>query len=165
MTIFVSRRTLPGIRIDLFAALFDGARHGIEIGWIDGTSEAQEILARCSDGFGQAAREIQHLALVRAIEPVDLLDNFVFDGLLHDEMNVGKGILNVKCAATVVLLRAQILRMLTLVAEAEKILIVDIHQAAKSTNFRELGMSERPNFWLQKTITQNLESKTEFVAC
>ena len=101
MTMFVSRRILPGIRIDLFAALFDGARHGIEIGWIDATSESQEILARCSDGFGQAAREIQDLALVRTVEPVDLFDNFVFDGLLHDEMNLGKGIFNVKCASHV----------------------------------------------------------------
>ena len=81
MMMFVSRRTLPGIRIDLFAAFFNGTRHGIEIGWINATSEAQEILARRSDGFGQAACEIQHLALVRGIEPVDLLDNFVFDGL------------------------------------------------------------------------------------
>jgi hypothetical protein len=96
MTTFVSRRTLPGIRIDLFAAFLDGTRHGIEIGRINATSEAHEALARRSGGFGQAAREIQDAALVRSVQAVDLLDNFVFDGLCHNEINVGKDILNVK---------------------------------------------------------------------
>jgi hypothetical protein len=96
---FVSRRILPGIRIDLFAAVFNGAGHGLEVGWINATSESQEIFARCSGGFGQAAREIQDLALVSSVQAVHLFDNFVFDGLGHDEINLGKGIFNVKCAS------------------------------------------------------------------
>jgi len=67
MMTFVSRRTLPGIRVDLFAAFLDGVRHGVEIGRIDGTSEAHEVLARSSCGFCQAAREVQDLALVRSV--------------------------------------------------------------------------------------------------
>jgi len=98
MTTFVSRRTLPGIRVDLFAAFLDGAGHGVEIGRIDGTSEAHEVLARSSRGFGQAAREIEDLALVRSVQAVHLFDNFVFDGLCRNEMNLGKGILKVKGA-------------------------------------------------------------------
>jgi hypothetical protein len=39
---------------------------------------------------------------------------------------------------------------LLFVADAEVVLIVDIHQAAKSGNFRELGFSESTNVWLQK---------------
>ena len=153
MTTFVSRRILPAIRVDLFAAFRDGARHGVEIGGINATSEAQEILTRRPGRFGQAAREIQHLALVRVIEPLNLLDNFVFDGLRHNEINVGKGIVDVKGARTSVLLGAQILRMPAFVAEAEEILIVDVHHAAKSSDFRELGISECSSLRLQKAIT------------
>jgi len=98
MTTFVSRRTLPGMRVDLFAAFLDGARHGVEIGRIDGTREAHEVLARSSCGFGQAVREVQDLALVRSVQAVHLFDNFVFDGLCHNEINLGKGILKVKGA-------------------------------------------------------------------
>jgi hypothetical protein len=98
MMMFVSRRILPGIRVDLFAAFLDGARHGFEIGGINTAGEAQETLAWCSDGFDQAAREIQHLALVRRIEAVDLLDSFVFDSLCHNGTNVGKRIFDVKGA-------------------------------------------------------------------
>jgi hypothetical protein len=98
MMTFVSKRTLPGIRVDLFAAFLDGQRHGSEIGRIDGTSEAHEVLARSSCGFGQAAREIQDPALVRSVQAVHLFDNFVFDGLCHNEINLGKGILKVKGA-------------------------------------------------------------------
>jgi len=96
MTTFVSRRTLPGIRVDLFAAFLDGERHGTEIGRINATSEAHEVLARSSCGFGQAAREVQDFALVRSVQAVHLFDNFVFDGLCHNEINLGKGILKVK---------------------------------------------------------------------
>ena len=98
MMTFVSRRTLPGIRLDLFATFLDGTRHGVEIDRIDTTGEGQEVPARCSGGFGQAAREIQDPALVRSVQAVNLLDNLVFDGLCHNEMNVGKGILDVKGA-------------------------------------------------------------------
>ncbi len=54
--------------------------------------------------------------------------------------------------------------ILSLVAETEEILIVDVHQAAKSSNFREFGISECSSLRLQKAITQNLEGETEFVA-
>ena len=95
---FVSRRILPGIRVDLFAAFLDGERHGTEIGRINATSEAHEVPARCPRGLGQAAREIQDSALVRSVQAVHLFDNFVFDGLCHNEINLGKGILKVKGA-------------------------------------------------------------------
>jgi len=110
---FVSRRTLPGMRVDLFAAFVDGARHGIEIGRIDRTGEAQEVPARRSGGFGQAAREIQDPALVRSVQAVHLLDNFVFDGLCRNKINVGKGIFNVKSDILTLLIRK---RMVAFVA-------------------------------------------------
>ena len=109
MMTFVSRRALPGIRLDLFAAFLDGARHGIEIDRIDATSEAHEVLAQRSGRFAQSAREIQDPALVRSVQTVHLLDDFVFDGLCHDEINVGKGVLNVKrTQATVIRFRIEI---------------------------------------------------------
>lgn len=98
MMTFVSRRTLPGLRLDLFAAVSDGARHGIEIDRIATTGEAHEVPAWRSGGFGQSARKIQDPALVSSVQAVNLLDNFVFDGLCHNEINVGKGIFNVKRA-------------------------------------------------------------------
>lgn len=98
MMTFVSRRTLPGIRIDLFAAFLDGERHGTEIGRIHATSEAHEVPARRSRGLGQVSREIQDPALVRSVQAVHLFDNFVFDGLCHNEINLGKGIRKVKGA-------------------------------------------------------------------
>ena len=54
--------------------------------------------------------------------------------------------------------------MLAFVAEAEKVLIVEVHQAAKSGDFSKLSVSECSNFWLHETITQDLESESEFVA-
>jgi len=90
MMTFVSRGTLPGVRVDLFTAFLDSARHDLEIDKIDATSEAHEVSARCSCGFVQAAREIQDLALVRRVQAVHLLDNFVFDGLCHNEINMGR---------------------------------------------------------------------------
>jgi hypothetical protein len=56
-----------------------------------------------------------------------LLDNFVFDGLCHDEVNVGKGILKVKGAHIVALLRAGIPRILALVLQSQEVLVVDFH--------------------------------------
>ncbi len=93
---FVSRRILPGIRVDLFASFLDGIRHGVEIGRIDRTREAHEALSRRSGGIGQTASEIQNLALVRSVQAVHLLDNFVFDGLCHNQTDLGKGMFNVK---------------------------------------------------------------------
>jgi len=127
MGLLLSRRILPGIRLDLFAAFLDSARHGVEIGGINATSEAHEVPDWCSCGFGQAAREIQNLALVRSGQAVHLLDNFVFDGLCHDEINVGKGILKVKGAHIVALLRAGIPRILALVLQSQEVLVVDFH--------------------------------------
>jgi hypothetical protein len=98
MMTFVSRRTLPGIRIDLFAAFLDSERHGTEIGRINATCEAQEVAARSSRRFGQVSREVQDLTLVRSVQAVHLFDNFVFDGLCHSEINLGKGIFKVKGA-------------------------------------------------------------------
>lgn len=95
---FLSRKTLPGIRVDRFAAFMDSTRHGIEIDRIATTGEALEVPAWRSGGFVQAAREIQDPALVRSVQAVHMLDNFVFDGLCHNEINVGKGIRNVKRA-------------------------------------------------------------------
>jgi len=99
MGLLLSRRILPGIRLDLFAAFLDSARHGVEIGGINATGEAHEVPDWCSCGFGQAAREIQNLALVRSVQAVHLFDNFVFDRLCHNEINVSKDICNVKRAA------------------------------------------------------------------
>lgn len=98
MMTFVSTRTLPGIRLDLFAAVLDGVRHGLKIHRIYAASKAHEVSARRSGGFAQAAREIQDLALVRRVQAIHLLDDFVFDGLCHNEINLGKGTSNVKCA-------------------------------------------------------------------
>jgi hypothetical protein len=92
----VSKRILPGIRINLFAALLNGTRHDIEIGWINATSKTHEMLTWRSDGLCRSAREVQHFALVRGIETVGLLYNIVFDGLCHNEINVGKRNFDVK---------------------------------------------------------------------
>jgi hypothetical protein len=135
---FVSRRTLPGIRIDLFAAFLDGARHGVEIGGINAASEAQEILARCSDGLGQAAREIQDLALVRSVQAVDLLDDLVFDGLCHNEINVGKGMFDVKGDILTPLFRG---RTLLFVAQQQKAVVLDFHEGVKLRNLIEFSFA------------------------
>lgn len=113
MMMFVSRRILPGIRVDLFAAFLDGTRHGVEIGRIDRTGKAHEALSRRSGGFGQLASEIQDFALVRSVQAVHLLDNFVFDGLCHNQVNVGKDIFNVKSDILALLIRK---RMVAFVA-------------------------------------------------
>ncbi len=98
MMMFVSRRTLPGIRIDLFAALLDGTRHGVEVRGGNAAAEVQDVLTGRSARFGQVAREVQDLALVRSVQAIHLLDDFVFDSLCHDEFNLSKGTLNVKRA-------------------------------------------------------------------
>ena len=96
ITTFVSRRILPGIRIDFFAAFLDGLRHCLEVRAIDAALEAGQTSAGCSVGGGQAAREIQNLTLQRSVQTFDVLDDLVFDGLGHDEINVGNGFPEVK---------------------------------------------------------------------
>ena len=96
MITLVSRRTLPAIRLDFFAAFLDGMRHGIKIRRIDTTYEAHEVAARRSGGHGETAREIQDLPLLRSVQAVNLVDNLVFDSLRHSETNLGKDFFHVK---------------------------------------------------------------------
>jgi len=96
MTTFVSRRTLPGMRVDLFAAFLDGMRHGFQVRRINRTYEAHKLAARRSGGHREAARVIQDLPLLRRGQAVNLLDNLVFDRLRHNKTNLGKGFRNVK---------------------------------------------------------------------
>jgi len=98
MMTLVSRRTLPAIRLDLFATFLDGMRHGIKIRGINRTYEAHKVPARRTGGRGEAAREIQNLPLLRSVQAANLVDNLVFDSLRHSETNLGKGFLNVKSA-------------------------------------------------------------------
>ncbi len=67
MMTLVSRRTLPGIRLDFFATFLDGMRHGIKIRRINTTHEEHEVAARRSGGHGETACEIQNLALLRSV--------------------------------------------------------------------------------------------------
>jgi hypothetical protein len=67
------RRTLPAIRLDLFATFLDGMRHGIQIHAINRTYEAHKVLARRSGGHGEAAREIQDLLLPRSVHAGNFL--------------------------------------------------------------------------------------------
>src|SRR5260370_39057952 len=96
MMTWVSRRTLPAIRLDLFATFLDGLRHGIKIRRINTAYEAHEVAARRSGGHGEAARKVQDLALLRSVQAVNLLDNLVFCSLRDRETNLGKGVLNIK---------------------------------------------------------------------
>ena len=88
--------TLPGIRIGLFAGFFDGLGHGPEIGGIDNTDKTHEVSARRSEGYGEAASEIQDVPLPRGVQAVHLLENLVFNGSCHCKANLGKRILDVK---------------------------------------------------------------------
>ncbi len=96
MMTLVSRRTLPAIRLDLFAAFLDGMRHGFQVRRINRTYEAHKLAARRSGGHREAARVIQNLPLLRRGQAVNLLDNLVFDRFRHNETNLGKGFRNVK---------------------------------------------------------------------
>src|SRR6266567_6875402 len=96
MMTLVSRRTLPAIRLDLFASFLDGMRHGFQVRRINRTYEAHKLAARRSGGHREAARVIQNLPLLRHGQAVNLLDNLVFDRLRHNETNLGKGFRNVK---------------------------------------------------------------------
>ncbi len=96
MMTLVSRRTLPGIRLDFFATFLDSMRHGIKIRRIDTTYEAHEVAARRSGGHGETAREIQDLPLLRSVQAVNLVDNLVFNSLRHSGTNLGKDFFYVK---------------------------------------------------------------------
>lgn len=80
MTTLVSRRTLPGIRLDLFAAFLDCLRHGFEVRRIDGADETGQFPSGRSSGRGQAPRKIQHLLALVIVQAVNLLDDLIFDG-------------------------------------------------------------------------------------
>ncbi len=71
-------------------------RHGIKIRGIDRTYEAHEVAARRSGGHGEAAREIQNLALLRSVQAINLVDNLVFNSLRHNGTNLGKDFFYVK---------------------------------------------------------------------
>src|SRR5260370_2821990 len=96
MMTLVSRRTLPAIRLDLFATFLDGLRHGIKIRRINTAYEAHEVAARRSGGHGEAARKVQGLALLRSVQAGHLLDYRLFDQLRTIENNLVKCFLNVK---------------------------------------------------------------------
>lgn len=96
MTKLVSRRALPGIRVDLFRAFLDGLRHGIEVGAINRAREMNEAVARHSDRNAQLACEIQDLPLPGNVEAVHFLDNLVFNRFAHDEFNLGNDMAYVK---------------------------------------------------------------------
>lgn len=98
MMTLVSRRTLPAMRLDLFAAFLDGMGHGFQIRRINGTYEAHKFAAGRSGGHREAAREIQDLALLRCRQAVNLVDNLVFNGLRHSETNLGKDPFHVKAS-------------------------------------------------------------------
>jgi hypothetical protein len=68
---------LPGIRLDLFVALLDRLRHGLEIRPIDGTYEAHEVPAWRSGRRRQSPREIQYLTALGIIQAVHLLDDLL----------------------------------------------------------------------------------------
>jgi hypothetical protein len=92
----VSRRTLPSIRLELFAAFLDGLRHGSKIRRINATHEAQEVTARGSGKHREVAGEIQDLPLPRSVQASHLVDDFVFNRLRHNETNLGKDFFDVK---------------------------------------------------------------------
>ncbi len=96
MMTLVSRRTLPGIRLDLFAAFLDGLGHRVQVGGVNSTDKMHEVTARSSSRPGEAADKIQDLPLAGMVQAFHLLDNLVFDGLGHSETNLGNGILDVK---------------------------------------------------------------------
>ena len=73
MMTLVSRRTLPAIRLDLFATFLDGMRHGIEIRRINRTYEVHKLAAWRSGGRGEAACEIQDLLLPRSVHAGNFL--------------------------------------------------------------------------------------------
>jgi len=98
MITLVSRRTLPGIRLDLFAAFLDGLRYDVEIRRINTPDEAQEFATRRSGRHCETAGKVQELPLLRGVKPFHLLDNLVFNGLCHNKNNLGKGALHVKGA-------------------------------------------------------------------
>lgn len=58
MIMFVSSRTLPGIRFDRFAGLLNGTRHFVEVGGIDAAGEPQKLAARGSRGLVHSARKV-----------------------------------------------------------------------------------------------------------
>jgi len=96
ITTLVSRRTLPAIWINRFAVFLDGFRHGVKVRLGNESLEAQEVAAGGARGGGELARKVQDLALLRSIQPVHLLDDFVFKRLGHSDLNLAKSIFKIK---------------------------------------------------------------------
>ena len=86
----VSSSVLPGILLDRLAAFCDSLRHFIEVRGRNGAGKTQKFSTRNARGFAKLARKIQHLALLRRWQALNLLNNLVFQRFGHGRFNLGK---------------------------------------------------------------------------
>ena len=75
--------TLPATRINLFAAVLDRLLHGFQIPWIYGSGETQQIPTGHGSRCRQTPGELQQLALLRVVKPINLFNNLISDSLAH----------------------------------------------------------------------------------
>src|SRR5208337_3201026 len=87
--ILVSRRKLPGIRVDSFAAFLDRAHHLASVFGSYGPGERQQILGGNSLRFmtGQRPDDLQHELLLRRRQLVQAFNDFLGYRRVHSEFS------------------------------------------------------------------------------
>jgi hypothetical protein len=75
--------TLPATRINLFAAILDRLLHGFQIPRIYGSGETQQMPTGDGSRRRQTPGELEQLALLRVVKPINLFDNLISDSLAH----------------------------------------------------------------------------------
>jgi hypothetical protein len=96
MMTFVSRRNLPGIRLDFFAAFLNGLGYYFQIRLVNRPGELQQFTTGSSERHTQSSGEVEHLSLLGRIQPVNPLNDLVFYRPWHSESNLGNACCEVK---------------------------------------------------------------------
>lgn len=77
MMTLVSRRNLPAIRFDFFAAFLNGLGYRVQIPLFNSPNELQQFATGCSIRHTQPPREVEHLALLWRSQAANLLNDLV----------------------------------------------------------------------------------------
>src|SRR5436305_1630671 len=73
MTIFVSKRNLPFINIDLLAVLLDGLRHQLEVFQVYISCEMQQCFSGLANRAGKCASKVEYLTLLLNVQLIELI--------------------------------------------------------------------------------------------